>query len=288
MKKIRTWFRTPIVTVAALVIAVGLIVPAGISGAQAVLNARSDRYLADISLDEIGVTLLENGDEVASRDYDSAAKDGSWTGTTYGKLSLSKVTEKGADGKEKPLVLNKKYDESLTVQNSRTVGEYVRVSIFRYWTDAKNNKRTDLDPTLIKLYLNGNDLDTSAGSGGWTVDQDPSASTALRSSNPGERLVLYYGSALAPGDETTPFLDQIAVSNEIATMIEQKPDGNTITASYLYNGMKFNIEVTVDAVQDHHAEEAMKSVWGVDAQGGNDNGGSNNGNAGQTNDNQNP
>ena len=41
-------------------------------------------------------------------------------------------------------------------------------------------------------------------------------------------------------------------------------DGKTITTSYDYDGWQFCIEATVDAVQDHNAEDAIKSAWGRD------------------------
>jgi hypothetical protein len=41
-------------------------------------------------------------------------------------------------------------------------------------------------------------------------------------------------------------------------------DGKTITTSYDYDGWQFCIEAAVDAVQDHNAEDAIKSAWGRD------------------------
>ena len=36
----------------------------------------------------------------------------------------------------------------------------------------------------------------------------------------------------------------------------------TITTTYDYDGVSFRIEVEVDAVQEHNAEDAIWSAWG--------------------------
>ena len=114
MKKIRTWFRKPVVTVAALLAAAGLLAFSGISATQARLNYESDEYISEVSMQDIGVSLLEDGKEVASRDYSEtmAARDYSisWGDRASGKLALAGVPEKP--------VLNQKYDEEITVQNT--------------------------------------------------------------------------------------------------------------------------------------------------------------------------
>ena len=45
---------------------------------------------------------------------------------------------------------------------------------------------------------------------------------------------------------------------------EAKQEGNytTILTTYDYDGVKFQIEVEVDAVQEHNAEDAIWSAWG--------------------------
>ena len=42
-------------------------------------------------------------------------------------------------------------------------------------------------------------------------------------------------------------------------------DGNVITTIYKYDGVEFHVDVEVDAVQTHNAQDAIKSAWGVDA-----------------------
>ena len=38
----------------------------------------------------------------------------------------------------------------------------------------------------------------------------------------------------------------------------------TITTTYEYDGAQFVLEASVDAVQTHNAQSAIKSAWGVD------------------------
>ena len=68
MKRFKKWFRTPAVTAAALIVALGLLAFAGIGTARAAWNA-SEAYKAEVSMKDIGVTLLENGTPIAQRDY---------------------------------------------------------------------------------------------------------------------------------------------------------------------------------------------------------------------------
>ena len=43
----------------------------------------------------------------------------------------------------------------------------------------------------------------------------------------------------------------------------------TVT-TFNYDGVKFNLEAEVDAVQTHNARDAIKSAWGVDVNVGDD------------------
>ncbi|MCI8549582.1 MAG: hypothetical protein HFI68_03120 [Lachnospiraceae bacterium] len=42
--------------------------------------------------------------------------------------------------------------------------------------------------------------------------------------------------------------------------------GDVITTVYKYDGVEFHVDVEVDAVQTHNAQDAIKSAWGVDAE----------------------
>ncbi len=247
MKKIRKWFSSPAAAGVMLVLAVGLLLFSSINVTRAALTRRSAIYTAEASMKDIGLTLKENGEDVAKRDYDSKKTDGTWIGTVSGTL-LEDLTEE-----DEQFVLNVPYEEKLCVANSGTIDEFVRVSIRRYWLDKDNNKLTELSPDLISLSYDGVSLDEGSSFGAWVKDDE--ATTA-------ERIVLYYTKALVPEEESDLFADELSVSNEVAKKMKQIEDGNTITTVYEYDGAQFCLEVTADAVQTHNAEEAILSAWG--------------------------
>ncbi|MBQ2040608.1 MAG: hypothetical protein II482_00520 [Lachnospiraceae bacterium] len=215
--------RSSVFTGALLVLAIAALLFGGIGSARAVLTP-SDEYIADIGTKDIALVLNENGD---------AVEEG-------GEL-LSGLIAEGDSVK-----IGQMYDESLTVKNTGTIDQYVRVSVYKYWTEE--GKRTDLDPALIKLKFGK----------GWV--EDKSASTP-------ERTVLYCTKKVAVGKETAPFVTNIGVDPSLGTMVEQttSEDGKTITTTFKYDDLKFNLEVSVDGIQDHNAADAAKSAWGVDA-----------------------
>ena len=216
-----------------------------IGATQAALTYLSDDYLAQIDLKSIGVTLTENGEDISWRDY--RHRDDSWSEAT-GEL-LGKLLETAGDDK---IVLDKHYPEELAVKNSGTIDEYVRVTVSCYWIDEKSGeKRADLDPSKIKISFTND---------GWV--EDKSAETA-------ERNVFYYTSVLPKGETSSNFADEISISGDIAKIVGKtsKTDANgftTITTTYEYEGARFVLEATVDAVQTHNAKAAIKSAWGID------------------------
>ena len=136
----------------------------------------------------------------------------------------------------------------MSVQNSGTIDQYVRVSIYKYWM-KDDKKDQSLSPDLIDLNL------VNVGSG-WLLDE---------SSSTDERTVLYYSKLLEEGKTSSLFADSIKVDGIVATRVTQVPvEGkpNTIRTVYDYDGMHFCVEVKVDAVQDHNAEDAIWSAWG--------------------------
>ena len=154
-------------------------------------------------------------------------------------------------GKDEKLVLNKTYSEKLSVKNSGTIDEYVRVRIYRYWTKKNDSgqdvKITSLSPDLIDLNLVNGDK--------WVKSPHESA----------ECMELYYKGILPTGGETELFADGIRIDGEVAGEAVVETKGDTITTTYKYDGVEFHVDVEVDAVQTHNAQDAIKSAWGVDA-----------------------
>lgn len=268
--------------VIALLAASGLLLLSGsIGGTRAALTYYSDVYSSRIQLGNIGVTLMESGEtdgtsddsgnvtdkwnDIALRDYD---QNGNWE--TGGDELLSTMLPKDEKGDYvEDLKIDKKYKEKLKVKNSGAIGEYVRVTVYKYWTDGSGKGRNrDLNPEYIDLeFVNtGKDED-------WLIDEDASTE---------ERTVLYYRSVLPVGEETSPFTDSITIDKAIRNMAEETVS-ETVTetgnvketttikkSTYVYDGKEFCVEVEVDAVQDHNAEDAILSAWGKKVTWGDD------------------
>lgn len=218
------FLRSPKATVALFALAAVLLAFGGINAIQAAPRIESADYRAQVELASINVAVTENGTIVEG--------DGSL---------LKDLLAEDAE----PFKIGQTYDEVLAVRNTqhpsstnegKGIDEYVRVSVYRYWTD-ENGKAVDLNPAYIKLnFLTNN---------GWTIDKE--ASTP-------ERTVLYYKDIVPVDGDTTPFVDKFAIDGAVATAIEG--------GEYDYDNVSFHIKVTADAVQTHNGKEAMTSAWG--------------------------
>jgi len=238
MKKKKFPFR---VTTAVLLSASAvLLIGSTVGSTRAALTYYSENYGAEVTVSNIGVSLLENGETVSRRDYDS---NGEWNETSGALL---------ADLQEETIVPGKKYDEALAVSNSGSIDSYVRVILNKSWTDSEGSTDPNLSPDLIDLNL--------LTDNGWIIDED--ASTA-------ERTILYYTNIL-PAGETTPALSDTvridpAVADKVTEEVTTDENGyKTITFTYAYDGYTFELEAEVNAVQTHNAQDAIKSAWGVD------------------------
>lgn len=236
MKKRKKSF--PKITVLLLAASAVLLVGSGVGSARAALTYYSENYSAQMNMQSIGVSLVENDAVVSSRDYVS---DNEWSGSTEGTLLANML---GEDEKFTP---GKRYNEAISVKNSGNIDTFVRVILTRSWQDAEGKKNTSLSPDLIELnYLTDN---------GWVIAEDQSTP---------ERTVLYYTKALPVGETTPALSDTIRVNESIAQDVTKLVDGNTIRYTYKYDGYSFHVDAEVDAVQTHNAQEAIKSAWGVD------------------------
>ena len=164
MKKRKKSF--PKITVLLLAASAVLLVGSGVGSARAALTYYSENYSAQMNMQSIGVSLVENDAVVSSRDYVS---DNEWSGSTEGTLLANML---GEDEKFTP---GKRYNEAISVKNSGNIDTFVRVILTRSWQDAEGKKNTSLSPDLIELnYLTDN---------GWVIAEDQSTP---------ERTVLYY------------------------------------------------------------------------------------------------
>ncbi|WP_095176218.1 MULTISPECIES: hypothetical protein [Blautia] len=222
-----------------------LLLGSTVGSAQAALTYYSENYAVQMSTSSIGVSLVENGNIVSSRDYDNDT-DGEWNVTTGNLLE---------DLKKEKFILGKRYHEELSVTNSGTIDSYVRVILTKSWLKgegAEAVKDTKLSPELIEINLTDD---------GWKVDSDASTK---------ERTVLYYTKILPAGKTTTNFADSLRIDPALGKKItehvnvDEETGYKTITTVYDYDGYSFQVEAEVDAVQTHNAPDAIKSAWGVD------------------------
>lgn len=239
MKKRRVASRNRKVTFILLALAVILLLGSAVGSTRAALNYYSENYTAEIKVSQIGVSLIENETTVSKRDYNGS----DWE--TESRPLLENML-----GKNEKLALNKKYDENLSVRNTGEIDEYVRVRIYKYWTEAGSTRKvTSLSPELIRLNLiNG---------GEWV---NPDGDTQDR-----ECTVLYHKGPLSVGQEAA-FADTLAIDKAVAAEFTTQDKGNGIIETvYKYDGVEFHVDVEADAVQTHNAQDAMQSAWGIDA-----------------------
>lgn len=220
-----------------------LLLGSTVGSTRAALTYYSDNYVAEITVSQIGVSLLENGNVVSSRDY----RKNEWqTTSNQGDGSAGGALLADMLEPDEKLALNKEYEERLSVRNSGSIDEYVRVRIYRYWT-KDGGKVTTLSPDLIDLNL--------VNEGMWVKNPNETA----------ECMELYYRGILPAGQESESFADTIRIDGQVASEAKVEQNGNTITTTYKYDGVEFHVDVEVDAVQTHNAEDAIRSAWGVEA-----------------------
>lgn len=243
MKKKKSFKMNPVFLLVAAAI---LLMTSAVGSTQAALTYYSETYTAGTTLSRIGVTLVENDQDVSWRDY---IEEGEWrehSGTLLNNLLST----------DEELVLGKSYDEVLKVRNTGEIDTYVRVILTKSWQDDQGVKNPMLSPDMI-------DLNIVTGENGWVTDD---ASTTP------ERMVLYYTKALPIGETTPAFTDTLridpAIGTKVTEYVETKTENGreykTIVYEFDYDGYTFVIRADIDAVQTHNVVAAVKSAWGVD------------------------
>ncbi|MDO4418323.1 MAG: hypothetical protein Q4C02_08625 [Eubacteriales bacterium] len=286
MKNLKKWITSPAATLVLFAAAAVLLLFSTIGGARAAFIAYSETYQGHVEMYDIGVSLLEKSAQdkearvVAFRNYIQNSED-DWEETpTSDHIGVLLAPDHLlAEGEE--FVPGKEYQEEISVANTGTIDEYVRVTLYKYWRDENGNKvvpyGTDVRPNDLPagmaMAAKAGDMTTygltpdlikftfpNLGSD-WLLDEKNSAVTE-------ERQVYYYNKLLPSGQDTAevPLTGTLTVDPSITLKVTQttSEDGKTITTSYDYDGWQFCIEATVDAVQDHNAVDAIKSAWGRD------------------------
>lgn len=231
------------VNIALFVIAAILLIGSVVGGTQAAMSYYSDTYLARLFASSIGVTLVENDNDVAYRNYNG---EGLWFQVTEEASEDAKLLE---DLQGQQIDLGKEYPEVLKVRNTTrgNLSEYVRLSVSKYWEDDQGNRINTVDPNLIQLQLTRDS--------GWMIDNGATTE---------ERTIYYYDTVLKPNEATNALCSSISIDPKVASLVTQETNANGVTTiKYDYNGMRFCLEATAYAVQEHNAAEAIKSTWGT-------------------------
>lgn len=209
----RRIYAIPVLLLGTLLVAAG-----GYGTARAMLSIQSDPYLTRIETQGVSTELLETGLD---------GKIGSRSGDGDLLRDLAELNEAG------DFRIGQSYDRRMSVRNDGQATEYVRVSVYRYWTDG-DGRKVDVDPSLIALGMREAD--------GWHIDAEASAAR--------ERTVMWYENPLVAGETTPAFADSFSLDPQVASLFAH------------HDGLRFHVQVVADAVQAHNAADAMTSAWG--------------------------
>ena len=139
--------RTLILLFAAVVLcALGL--AGAVNVTQAQLTAYSEEHRADIEQTHLGVALTEKTGTNKLQEVNVGEAAGG-----NGQSASLLADETALLAGDPQMIPGKMYDERISVRNASNMDEYVRVNIYKYWTDEQAAK-VDLDPTLIELAIN--------------------------------------------------------------------------------------------------------------------------------------
>lgn len=240
--KIKNASRRTLALFAAALLALGA---GSIMSARAALNIVSGTFDTNLKMANVmEVTILEGKDNDVVDAGASAA--------------ILKAL-KDADGNAVNVIPGKVYDETLAVKNNSGRPMYVRMIVRKYWLDKNGKEDAGLDPSLIKLTYKGSDFNGDD----WIKNDNEDTPS-------GESSTYYYKTMLTDEDDTTaPLIDGVSVDSSIlkkyTTSSSTNNGKNVITYKYQYDGCSICLEVEAQAVQTHNAEDAIKSIWGVDA-----------------------
>ena len=288
MKRLRKLMDSPKATMAVFGAAALLLSSSTIGGARAARIYGEENYRTDIATTAISTALVEEND--GTREKGRSLEAGEEGNGQEFRLLEGMVP---AGEKIKP---GKKYAEKLSVENTGETDQYVRVTVYKYWTkevqtgaetsaegtdaegtdaaEKRTEKELDADPGYIKLHLLAADADAEGGTAG-TEGADTGAERADtgtdadaegvkspwiidRDASTAERTVLYYTKPLKPG-ESAAFMDGLTIDSAVAGILKTGADGSQ---AYAYRDLSFEVKAEVDAVQPRHGEEAILSAWG--------------------------
>ena len=208
---------------ALLIVLVGMIAVLRSGSTQAVLTESEEQTL-EITMSELGVSLLENGKETTDL-------FGEWQNAT--------------------LDPGRTYADKISVKNSGAYDEYVRVVVKKYWMDSEG-KRVNLSPAYICLV---------SGTGWKENEKERTPEQSVWYCNDyvaveNESSPLFTGFYIDSDIFTKSGADENITVGE--------PDDNgVIKVTYDYDDLTFVVEIEAQAIQYNSADKAIKSAWGV-------------------------
>lgn len=206
---------------------------------------RSQNYDAEFELDHLQIHLLENGRDVCNGERQLG--DDFVGGELLQYLGSSRSGETIEPGEIEP---GRTYKEEIAAKNGRDVGEYVRLSIRKYWKDPEGQKDPTMDPELIELTYNGEPYN----SGPWQINDQETTR---------EMSTYYYSSLLEGGKTTPPVVNKLKVNGKILDKVTKTEKDNVITYEYDYDGYRVCVEADVQSLQKNNPNDAIESIWGV-------------------------
>lgn len=194
---------------------------AAIGGTYASFISSSNPIEKDVTAPELGITINQIVSEEALESGKITQEDGklSYMGAVPGTVVSEKVN---------------------VTTGAKSTDCYVRVAVYRNWTDVQGEKIVD------------EELIDTKGIGIETIDRENWI--ILEPEDDAEVIYFYYKKPLKAGESTTNLMDSFSI------LTDSLSDN-----SNAYAGLGVHLEFVADAVQKAAGKDAMLSEWGIEA-----------------------
>lgn len=206
-------------------VAAALVTITLIGGSLAYFQATGHQVQQQINTKTLEIQLSEAGQDGSGKEI--------YTELPNGTVFVDKIAPGSIIPKE------------VCVTNTKDTDLYVRLTITKYWGKDSNSQNDadlkafekDMNKDAGKIILEPVNTAGTAGSGDWILQSEDK-----------EQLVLYYTKPLAPGQNTSIFMDRIGISSDLKNE---------------YADLGIALKMQADAVQTLKGQDAMMSEWGV-------------------------